>query len=47
MRDTMTDAAFRRAFAIVLCRYGKTFEALAEYDKGDGLCYASEARRQR
>ncbi|MFZ5478839.1 MAG: AbrB/MazE/SpoVT family DNA-binding domain-containing protein [Myxococcota bacterium] len=33
--DYATDAEFQRAFATVLRRYGPTFEALAEYDRGN------------
>jgi antitoxin component of MazEF toxin-antitoxin module len=32
--DTIPDASFRRAFATVLRRYGDSFEALAEHDRG-------------
>lgn len=34
--DTLPGAEFQRAFAAVLRRYGPTFEALAEHDKGRG-----------
>ena len=33
--DTLDDGAFRRAFAAVLRRHGRTFDLLAAYDRGD------------
>lgn len=31
--DTIDEATFRRAYAVVLRRYGKTFQALADFDR--------------
>ena len=33
--DTAPESAFRRAMAAVLRRYGETFSALAEHDRGE------------
>jgi len=33
--DTLDDGAFRRAFAGVLRRHGKSFENLAAFDRGE------------
>lgn len=32
--DVADDVSFRRAYATVLRRYGKTFKKLADYDRG-------------
>jgi len=32
--DSLPEASFRRSFATVLRRYGRAFEALADFDRG-------------